>query len=152
MLIDSVPLLTHPNIAYALLAAGVYALIYELAAPGPGVGGVVGGVCLVLGFSLLQTRPVNPLHLTMIGSFIAATALVLWVALRKALRANRSRPLVGPESLVGTSGEAQSELNPTGDVFLNGELWAAEGDSRIERGTKVVVTRIEGNKIFVKKA
>jgi membrane-bound serine protease (ClpP class) len=51
--------LINPNIAYILLMLGFYALIYEFASPGVGVGAVAGVICLVMAFYALQVLPVN---------------------------------------------------------------------------------------------
>jgi membrane-bound serine protease (ClpP class) len=52
-------LLTNPNIAYILLLLGVYGLFFELQNPGMIFPGVVGGICLILGFYSLHVLPVN---------------------------------------------------------------------------------------------
>lgn len=52
-------ILTNPNIAYILLLLGVYGLFFELQNPGMIFPGVVGGICLILGFYSLHLLPVN---------------------------------------------------------------------------------------------
>lgn len=52
-------LLTNPNIAYVLLLLGIYGLFFELQNPGMIFPGVVGGICLILGFYSLHVLPVN---------------------------------------------------------------------------------------------
>lgn len=52
-------LLTNPNIAYVLLLLGIYGLFFELQNPGMIFPGVVGGICLILGFYSLHLLPVN---------------------------------------------------------------------------------------------
>jgi membrane-bound ClpP family serine protease len=45
---------------------------------------------------------------------------------------------------------AQTELDPTGLVLVEGENWTARTDGdRIERGGEVVVTAVEGLKLRV---
>jgi membrane-bound serine protease (ClpP class) len=51
--------LSDPNIAFLLLSLGALGLVIELFAPGVGVPGVFGVICLILAFFVLGTLPVN---------------------------------------------------------------------------------------------
>ncbi|MDJ0388432.1 nodulation protein NfeD [Roseomonas sp. E05] len=51
--------ISDPNIAYLLLMLGLGGLILEFAAPGFGLGGVVGGIALLLGLFALNLLPVD---------------------------------------------------------------------------------------------
>jgi membrane-bound serine protease (ClpP class) len=51
--------LASPELAYLFLSIGTLALIYELASPGMGFGGVLGVILLVLGFVALSVLPFN---------------------------------------------------------------------------------------------
>lgn len=51
--------LTSPLVAYGLLLAGIYGLIFEGYNPGAVLPGVVGGICLLLGLYALQVLSVN---------------------------------------------------------------------------------------------
>ena len=48
---------------------------------------------------------------------------------------------------------AHTVLNPTGNVFLSGEIWNAtvENNERIEAGEEVVITQVDGLKLSVRK-
>lgn len=67
--------LANPEIAFVLLTIGIYGIIFELQTPGLGVGGVLGGLCILLGLYSLQILPVNYLGLALmvlaVGLFIA---------------------------------------------------------------------------------
>jgi len=51
--------ITNPNVALILIMMGVYGLMFEFMSPGTGVGGVVGGICLLLALYALQLLPVS---------------------------------------------------------------------------------------------
>lgn len=72
-------LLAHPNVAYILLMIGVYALIYEFASPGIGLGGIVGAICLVLAFFSLQVLPISTVGLILVVLGLLAMLMDLFV-------------------------------------------------------------------------
>ncbi|MCO6059136.1 nodulation protein NfeD [Pseudomonas sp. MOB-449] len=71
--------ITNPSVALILMMIGVYGLIFEFSNPGSGVGGVVGGICLILALYALQLLPVNfaGIALILLGIlFMAAEAFM----------------------------------------------------------------------------
>ena len=71
--------ITNPNIAYMLMLAGIYGLMFEGYNPGAIVPGVVGAICLLLALFAFQILPVNyaGLALILLGVIlIIAEALV----------------------------------------------------------------------------
>jgi len=67
--------ITDPNIAYILLILGLNGLLFELANPGAILPGVVGGICLLLGFYALGVLNVN-----FTGLGLILLAFILFVA------------------------------------------------------------------------
>ncbi|HDS1682756.1 TPA: nodulation protein NfeD [Pseudomonas putida] len=59
--------ITNPSVALILIMMGVYGLLFEFMNPGSALGGVVGGICLLLGLYALQLLPVS----------VAGVALIL---------------------------------------------------------------------------
>jgi membrane-bound serine protease (ClpP class) len=51
--------LADPNVAYILLTLGFLGLYFELTTPGAILPGVIGGICLILGFFALSVLPVS---------------------------------------------------------------------------------------------
>lgn len=71
--------LANPEIAFILLTIGIYGIIFELQAPGIGVGGVVGALCILLALYSLQILPVNYLGLALIVLAFALFVAELFV-------------------------------------------------------------------------
>ncbi|MGP3920833.1 NfeD family protein [Nonomuraea sp. 10N515B] len=68
-------LIADPNIAFLLISLGTLGLIYELATPGIGLGGIIGGVLLILGLFATSVLPVN-----IAGLLLLALAMAMFVA------------------------------------------------------------------------
>jgi len=65
---------THPEIAFALLLIGMFGIIFELYNPGIGLAGLIGGVCLLLGFYAMSVLPTN-----WAGVLLIVFAVILFV-------------------------------------------------------------------------
>lgn len=71
--------ITNPSVALILMMLGVYGLFFEFSNPGMGVGGVLGGICLILALYALQLLPVSyaGVALILLGiAFMTAEAFV----------------------------------------------------------------------------
>jgi len=51
--------IAHPSVALVLMMVGVWGLFFEFAAPGHGISGVTGTICLLLAAFAMQLLPVN---------------------------------------------------------------------------------------------
>ncbi len=64
-----------------------------------------------------------------------------------------SRAKIGPEALIGLTGEVLEDLDPQGKVLIEGEIWtavSARGDT-IKRGEKVRVINRKGLTLYVER-
>jgi membrane-bound serine protease (ClpP class) len=78
---------------------------------------------------------------------IVASGLTLgyfWLAVRKWLAAARAKPSHDPSAVMGQTGEARTALEPTGSVYVGGELWTARADRPLPAGTAVRVIDRDG--------
>jgi len=70
----------------------------------------------------------------------------------KALQAQRIPLAMGTGTLVGKIGEARTDLNPAGTIYVASELWTAEAqDGNISTGQRVQVIGVDGVKLLVKR-
>jgi len=78
-------------------------------------------------------------------AFIAVS--IIW-----GIRAHRRHISAGWEELVGRTAEVRIALEPKGTVFLEGEQWMAVSESgRVEPGEEVIITKVDGLKLYVTK-
>jgi len=67
--------LADPNLAFLFLSIGTLGIIYEIASPGIGAGGVVGAVLILLALFSLSVLPVNA-----VGLLLLAIAVAMFLA------------------------------------------------------------------------
>lgn len=107
---------------------------------------VVGSIFL---FAADGWKPaVNPL-VALLGS--GSVAVLLWFAVQKSVQAAAVRPMHDLSGLVGLKGEARTDVNDDGSVYVGGELWSARSEQKIEAGAHIRVVRREGFILVVEK-
>ncbi len=143
------------NVAGLLLIAfSLLLFIADLKVPSHGVLTAGGIAAFVLGALLLTERqaPFLRISLVLILTMAALTAGFFAFAVGAGIRAQARRVQTGREALVGAVGVARTDINPTGTVFVEGELWSAESeDGLIPAGHRVRVVRVRGLHLGVRK-
>jgi membrane-bound serine protease (ClpP class) len=131
-------------LAFAFFAA-------EAFVPSHGAITVAGAVCFVLGAMLLfepagETYEVSlPAVLAIAGTLAAVMALVAF----KIVQVRKAPVVTGSSELLGQIGVVREMLDPTGLVFVHGELWQARSSSGpIEPGTPVRIDRIDDDLVL----
>jgi membrane-bound serine protease (ClpP class) len=84
-------------------------------------------------------------------------AVFALIVVRKALAVSRRRVRSGREGLIGRVGEVRAAPAPLGQVFLDGALWRArlwpdDEDAVPQRGDPIVVERVDGLTLTVRRA
>jgi len=68
------------------------------------------------------------------------------------IRAHRRQVSAGREDLIGRVAEVNTVIDPKGTVSIEGERWVAISDKgRMEPGEEVIITKVEGLKLWVTK-
>lgn len=114
------------------------------------VGGIVtlvGGSLMLFGFNVESVR----VSFWLIGLTVIITVGFFTFIVGAALATRHLPPKQNPDSVVGTMGEAKTDILNEGTVQVGNELWSAESDEPIAAGTKVTVVQRNGLKLKVKK-
>jgi membrane-bound ClpP family serine protease len=143
-----------------LLLAGAGLLVAEAHLPTYGALGVAGVIALVAGGALAVDGSGGGLALVLAVSIILAVTAGVMVAYaaREARAVTRRRARTGAEALVGHVGVLRSAPAPVGQVFVDGVLWRArrcwtdDGDADLHEGDPVVVERVSGLTLSVRRA
>ena len=131
-------------LAFAFFAA-------EAFVPSHGALTVAGAVCFVLGAMLLfdpagETYQVSlPAVIAIAATLAAVMALVAY----KIVQVRRAPVVTGDSELLGQIAVVRQRLEPTGLVFVHGELWQARSSGGpIEPGTPVRIGRIDDDLVL----
>lgn len=127
--------------------------VLDIKAPTHGVLTVAGIVTFVLGAVVLFSGTEAAVPWPTIIGLAAFSTLFFAFVVAKVIQSQRSRPVSGVESLIGTIGEVRRELNPDGSILVQGELWKAELKDEpgpVPAGSKVTVVDRTGFKLWVK--
>jgi len=141
-----------------LLIAGLTLLVIEIYIPGFGVFGVSGVIVTAIGiFMLFYRQPykvVTSIHMAFLIGLVGFAGLMVTVFFKAATVMRRKYPKY-EEKLMGQVGIAKTAINPKqpGIVYVNKEDWTAFSvEGKIAPGEKIIVTKVKGLKLYVRKA
>ena len=136
----------------ALIALAFVLFVVDVKAPTHGVLTLGGIVSFIAGAALLFYQPFAKIPWGTIIALALFTAAFFAFVIAKVVKAQKRRPWTGMEALMGAEGEARTDLNPRGMVFVEG-LWQAEAeDPPIPAGSKVIVVGHKGLRLIVRRA
>jgi membrane-bound serine protease (ClpP class) len=145
--------INYVGLILILLAIGLF--ILEIKIQSYGILSIGGIIAMVIGSIMLIEAPIPELRpsLKFIIPVAVGLSLIFIFLVVIVIRAHAKKIYTGKEGLVGQVGKAQTDLTPKGKVFVHGELWNAEADQNISKGTEVKVVEVLQNlKIRVTKA
>ncbi|HSK14513.1 MAG TPA: nodulation protein NfeD, partial [Phnomibacter sp.] len=138
------------NIAgLALIALAIILFILELSTPTNGILSIGAVVSLLLGSMMLIKPGIQfewaKISLGVIIPSVIISALFFLTIVGIGLRAQRAKVVTGVEGLVGDTGKAVTDIDPTGSVLVQGELWSAKNTgTAIAKGEEVKVREVHG--------
>jgi len=98
-----------------------------------------------------MNMPIIEMTGPIIIAIIFATAFIIFV-IYAIVKSQRRKLAAGTEEMIGKEAVVQTTLNHKGTVLAEGELWTAIAeDSRIEPEEEVIITKVEGLKLWVTK-
>jgi membrane-bound serine protease (ClpP class) len=108
---------------------------------------IIGGLILFQGGS--PVFRVDPWLIAIVTIILVG---VFFFVISRVVRAHRKQATTGREELVGKVAVARTALDPDGLVFFKGERWEAVSEAgKIEPGEEVVITKVDGLKLYVTK-
>ncbi|MCQ9208370.1 MAG: nodulation protein NfeD [Omnitrophica bacterium] len=137
----------------ALVILGISFFIIEAFTPTFGAFTLAGIVCLVFGSTILFNQPHEFLRVSLriIIPLAVSLGLISTFLITRVIKAHRKKSTSGPEGLVGETARAKTSISPEGKVFVHGELWDAKSKEKVKKGEQVIIEKVEGLKLIVKK-
>jgi membrane-bound serine protease (ClpP class) len=131
---------------------GFVLMLADVKAPTHGILATLGVVSFILGSMILFSSPYAPVSRNLVVGVGLSTGAFFAFVVAKVFGVHQRRPATGLEGLVGQLAVARSDLDPTGTVFLKGELWQAVArDGTVKRGEEVEISEVEGFKLLVER-
>jgi len=88
----------------------------------------------------------------LIATVIICVIAFLAVAIVWGIRAHRRQISAGREDMIGKVAEVRVALEPKGMVLIQGERWTAISEKgRVGPGEEVIITKVDGLKLYVTK-
>jgi membrane-bound serine protease (ClpP class) len=139
------------GIALILLAVGLFIAEYFTHSYGLLTAGAIAS--LVIGSLILFSgTPEVQLNKGLIAGVTAGVTAFAVFVVSAIVRGQRRRKATGAEGMIGTIATAKTPLDPAGTVIAQGELWAAASEGgRVVPGEEVIISRVEGLKLWVAK-
>jgi membrane-bound serine protease (ClpP class) len=135
----------------ALLLIGLALFGLEAAYTSHGILAAGGIAAMLFGSMILINSPWPGarIYLTTTLSVVLPLAIITIILMRFAWRATKSKTITGEEGLMNSIGVVRSDLDPSGKVFIHGELWEARAEQPIPAGHCVRVRKLEGLTLLV---
>jgi membrane-bound serine protease (ClpP class) len=130
-----------------LILLAIILFILEVKVVSYGMLTVAGLIAMSFGSLILVDSPEPYLQIsrTVIAATVAVCGGFISLVLIFVVRVQKSRFVSGLEGMVGERGQAVTELDPRGRVYVHGEYWDAHSDQTIAEGSEIEIVRAEAN-------
>jgi membrane-bound serine protease (ClpP class) len=152
-------LLPIRHTAILLLIAAAVLLALEMKFASHGVLALAGIVCLVFGTLTLVVAPIPELAIkpAIAIALSVGFGIITAVLLRLALRARRSKFVLGPAALIGYQATTMEPIQPNGHIvgqpighiLVQGEIWQATATEPVPENVSVRVVGVDGDVLCV---
>ncbi len=75
----------------------------------------------------------------------------VFLVVRSIINVHKAQVTTGKEGMIGEEGIALSEFTDSGKISVHGEIWNAECPGGVNKGDKLVIERVEGMTLIVRK-
>ncbi|RJQ18488.1 MAG: nodulation protein NfeD [Nitrospiraceae bacterium] len=137
-----------------LIVLAIILFILEIKITSFGLLTIGGIISMTIGSLMLFESPLPFLKVSLkvVLPAVIITALFFFLTVSLAVKAYRRKPVTGVEGLVGLEGTAKTDVHNEGLVFVHGETWKAWSDEPMKAGEKVVVEKVDGLKLKVRRS
>jgi len=137
-----------------LILLAIIMFIAEIKVPSYGLLTVGGVISMVLGSLMLfkTDLPSMRVSLWVILPTALVTAGFFAGVVGMAWKTRHQKSVSGIEGFIGVEGTARTEINPRGQILIQGEIWEAMSTEPIREGEAVEVTGVEGLKLHIKRS
>jgi membrane-bound serine protease (ClpP class) len=134
-------------IGVLLILLAIVLFILEIKVASYGMLTIGGLVSMAFGSLILVDSPAPFLQVsrTVIAATIAVCGGFISLVLYFVVRVQKRRFVSGLEGMIGERGQAVTDLDPQGRVYVHGEYWDARAEQPIVAGNEIEIVRTENN-------
>jgi membrane-bound serine protease (ClpP class) len=132
--------------ALVILLAGVFPFLVALRKSRHWIYLILALVAFVVGSIFLfhsekGATAINPILASVVSVIMVP---LVWIIVKRGIEAISQKPSFDLEDLIGANGDARSDIEREGTVYILGEEWSARSSKQIPAGSRVRVVSREG--------
>jgi len=111
------------------------------------------GIMLIPAEKAIHEMPLEWYTSFRIASIVVAVVVTVFFsyAVAMAMKTRRKKPRIGEKEMVGKRGMALTDINPRGQVKVEGKIWKAVAEEEIKEGEEIMVVEQERLTLKVKR-